>query len=182
MDYYCEICYKLINSKSKQKHLKSNIHKEFHICEYMELTIEKPNIDNVDEVFYAYIIQHIEQYDHYLIKCQFKLVFNGNHYSTWIKSNLFKEKTIISWKKYLKNVTDDFKNKGYNFSHFEEMNIMTKSNEMDMSDNFYNKHNMHAVEWKLKAMINKNKNSLNKFNETWRQPLNGKLATVEFKY
>ena len=40
----------------------------------MELTMENPNIDDIDEVFYAYFIQHNKQYDHYLIKCHFKLV------------------------------------------------------------------------------------------------------------
>ena len=29
----------------------------------MELTMENPDINNVDQVFYAYIIQHIKEYD-----------------------------------------------------------------------------------------------------------------------
>ena len=29
MDYYCEVCDKYIKPKSKYKHFKSNIHKEF---------------------------------------------------------------------------------------------------------------------------------------------------------
>ena len=41
-----------------------------------------------------------------------------------------------------------------------------------MSYDFYNKHNMHAVEWKLNAMINKNKRLTNFFNRNWRHPLN----------
>ena len=64
----------------------------------MELTIENPDINNVDEVFYVYILQLNKQYDHYFIKCHFKLVFNDNQYSTWIKSNLFGNKTMIPWK------------------------------------------------------------------------------------
>ena len=31
---------------------------------------------------------------------------------------------------------------------------------------------MSALEWKLNAMINKNKNLINKLNETWKHPLN----------
>ena len=108
MDYYCEVNDKSINSKSKYKHFKSNIHEEFDICKHMELTFENPNIDNLDEVLYPYITQHSKQYDHYLIKCHFKLVFNDNQYSVWIKSNLFNNKTMISLTKYLENVIDDF--------------------------------------------------------------------------
>ena len=64
----------------------------------MELTIENTDINKVDEVFYAYILQLKKQDDHYFIKVQFKLVFNDNQYSTWIRSNLFNNKTMISWK------------------------------------------------------------------------------------
>ena len=40
-----------------------------------------------------------------------------------------------------------------------------------MSYDFYDKHNMDAVEWKINAMVNKNKSLVNKFNDTWRHPL-----------
>ena len=70
---------------------------------------------------------------------------------------------MISWRNYLENVIDDFKNKGYKFNHIEEMNNITISNKMDMSYEFHIKHNMHAIEWKLKAMVNKNKSLINNF-------------------
>ena len=44
-----------------------------------------------------------------------------------------------------------------------------------MTYDFNIKHKMHTVEWKLNAMINKNKSLINKFNETWRPPLKRKL-------
>ena len=44
-----------------------------------------------------------------------------------------------------------------------------------MSYDFYIKHNMHAVEWKLIAMINKNKKLINKFDRNWRHAFNRKL-------
>ena len=43
------------------------------------------------------------------------------------------------------------------------MDIITIANELDMTYDFYIKHNMHAVEWNLNAMINKNKTLINKF-------------------
>ena len=147
------------------------------MCKHMELTIEILDINNVDEVFYVYVLQLNKQYSHYLINCQFQLVFNDNRYNTWIKSNLFSSKTLFSWKKYLENVINNFKNKGYNFNHFEELNIITISNEMDMSYDFYIKHNMHAIEWKLNAMINRNKSLINMFPRYWRPPLNRKIES-----
>ena len=92
MDFYCVVCDKFVNPKSKYKHLKTSSYKKFDRCEHLELTIKNPNIIDFDEVFCAYIIQLIKQYDHYLIKCHFKLVFKDNQYSTWIKSNFFNNK------------------------------------------------------------------------------------------
>ena len=40
---------------------------------------------------------------------------------------------MISWKKYLANVFDDFKKKGYNFNHIEKEIIVSMSNKMDMT-------------------------------------------------
>ena len=57
---------------------------------------------------------------------------------------------------------NNFKKKGYNFNHIEEMNLLPKSNKMDMAYDFYIKHNMSALDWKLNAMINKNKNLIKK--------------------
>ena len=101
----------LSNPKSKYKLFKSNKLKEFDKCKHMELTIDNLDINNVDEVFCVYFIQHKKQYDHYIFKCYFKLVFNDNQYSTWIRVNFFNNKTTISWKKCLENAIDDFKKK-----------------------------------------------------------------------
>ena len=40
----------------------------------MELTIENPDINKVDEVFRAYIIQQNREYDYCLIKGHFNLI------------------------------------------------------------------------------------------------------------
>ena len=44
-----------------------------------------------------------------------------------------------------------------------------------MSYDFYIKHTMHAVEWKLNAMINKNKSLIKNFDRNWTHPLNRKF-------
>ena len=42
---------------------------------------------------------------------------------------------------------------------------------------FYIKHSMPAVEWKLNAMINKNKSLINEFPRNWIHPLNEKFES-----
>ena len=46
-----------VKPQSKNKKLKAKTQKEFDKCKHMELTIENPDINNVDEVFYAYSFQ-----------------------------------------------------------------------------------------------------------------------------
>ena len=84
---------------------------------------------------------------------------------------------MTSWQKVLVNPIKDFNNEGYNYNHTAEMNIITIAKKLDMSFDFYIKHNMHAVEWKLNAMVKKNKNLINKLNRNWRHPLNKKIES-----
>ena len=62
------------------------------------------------------------------------------------------------------------------------MFIITIANKKDLSYDFSFKHNMHAVECKLNAMINRNKRLINSFNQNWRYPLNRKFDSYRFQY
>ena len=46
-----------------------------------------------------------------------------------------------------------------------------------MSYDFYIRHNLCAMEWKLKAMIIKNKSLINKIDRNWRHALNRKIKS-----
>ena len=72
--------------------------------------------------------------------------------------------TMCLWQKFLVKVNDDLKIKGYNFNHVTEMTISSLAKKMDMLYDFYIRQNMHAVEWKLNAMINKSKSLISKLN------------------
>ena len=84
---------------------------------------------------------------------------------------------MISWSNFLKKVISDFKVKGYNFNHRAEMLSIAIVTKMDISYDFYIKHNMHAVELKLNAVINKNKKLFNNSNRNWRHPLKRKTES-----
>ena len=83
--------------------------------------------------------------------------------------------TNISWSKYLREAIDSLKEEGCHFNHVAEMNIITLAHKRDMTYDFYLKHNMPAFEWKLNALINKDKNLINKFSQTWRHDINIKF-------
>ena len=77
---------------------------------------------------------------------------------------------MVSWKNFWGKAIDDYKNKGYTSNHIEEIKTITIANKMDMPYDFYFNYNMHAVEWKLFSLINKNKALISNFNRNWRHP------------
>ena len=58
-----------------------------------------------------------------------------------------------------------------------ELNTITIDNKLDMSYDFYIKHNMCALEWELKGMIKKNKLII-KLDRGKRHPLIRKISHV----
>ena len=118
---------------------------------------------------------HNKKFNHYLLKGEFKLVFNSNQDCKHIITGLIDNRTCISLSNYWRDATDSLKKEGYHFNHLAEMDIITLAHKPDMTYDFYLKHNMPAFEWKLSAMINKDKNLINKFPQDWRHPINTKF-------
>ena len=71
-----------------------------------------------------------------------------------------------------------FENRGHNFNRLAEMNNITIANKLDMSYDFSIRLNMHALEWKLNALINKSKSFINKLNRKCRNLLIRKFEDV----
>ena len=135
--------------------MKSKSHIEFDKCKHIILYLKDIDIKDVDEAFYLYIIEHNKKFDYYPVECQFKLNFNDNQYCPYVTSKLSDNKTMTSWSNFLEKIISDFKDEGYDFNHIAKMQFITIANKLDISYDFYIKHNMHAVDWKLNAMINK---------------------------
>ena len=58
MDSYCEVCLKNIKTRNKYRHLKSKSHIEFDKCKHTVLSHKDTDLNDVDEAFYSYIIEH----------------------------------------------------------------------------------------------------------------------------
>ena len=106
-----------------------------------------------------------------LLKSQFKLVSNNNQDCNYLMTVMINITTNISWSNYLRETIDNLKEEGYDFNQLAEMDIITLTHKRDMTSDFYLKHNMPAFEWKLNAMINRDKNLINKFPRIWRHPI-----------
>ena len=123
-------------------------------------------------------MEHNKKFDYYFVKCEYKLFSNDQEYCLYITSKLFDSKTMCCWQNFLKFAVDDFENKGHDFNHIEELNIITIAHKLDMSYNFYIRQNMQAVEWKLNAMINRTKKLIKIIIRNWRHSLIRKLIHV----
>ena len=113
MDYYCDVCTISIKSKSKQKPFKSNRHKEVHKCKHVILSPKDIDINNIDETFYLYIIEHNKKYDKYFAKLEFKVLFNDYQCCPYVVSKLPDIKTLIPWTCWLEEVIDGLRNKAH---------------------------------------------------------------------
>ena len=68
---------------------------------------------------------HNKKFNHYLIKGQFKLVFNNNQDFKFLITGMINNTTNISWSNYLREAIDNLKEGGYDFSHLAEMDYNT---------------------------------------------------------
>ena len=163
MSYYCGICLRVIKKKSKQSHLKSKSHKEFENYRHIILSLKNVDIKYVDEILYLCMKDHNKNFNHYLLKGQYILVFNDNQDSKYLMTDMVNNTTNVSWSNYLREAIDSLKTEGYHFDLIAEMDNIILALKRAMTYDFYLKHNMPAFERKLNAMINKDKNLI-KFN------------------
>ena len=75
-------------------------------------------------------------------------VFIDYEFCSIVISKLSDNKTMIPWKKFLKKVIDDIRDKGCTFNHIAEMQILTIAIKKDKPYDFYIKHEMCNLEWK----------------------------------
>ena len=87
---------------------------------------------------------------------------------------------MLYWKSVSKDVINEYNYKGYTFNRIDELNIITIADRRDKTYDFYIYHKMCALEWKLDAMINKNKNLINELDRSENHPLVRKFSNVPF--
>ena len=123
MSYYCNICLRDIKKQSKHSHLKSKSHKEFEIYKHLIISFKNIDIKHVDEIFNLYMKNYNKKFTQYLLKGQFKLVFN-NQDCKYLMTDMINDTTNVPWSNYLRDVISILKEEGYTFSHIAEMDII----------------------------------------------------------
>ena len=90
MDYHCDVCLNYIKPNSKYSHFKSKSHQEFDNCKHKHIILSHKDFDinDVDKAFYFYIIVHNKKFEYYLVKCEFKFVFDDYQYYPYVTSKI----------------------------------------------------------------------------------------------
>ena len=130
MNYFCEICDKTIQLKSKNIHLKSLTHIHFEKCNQKTHTIGNPDFFDIDKIFIDFITNHNKKFDLYPVICDFLLVFNN--FTPQLKPDFYHNATIINLKRYLFYSVEYFVLTGYKFLHINEMSVKTFSDKRYM--------------------------------------------------
>ena len=99
MRYYCNICLIDFKKKSKHSHIKSKSRKEFEKFKHIILSFKNIDMKDVDETLYLYMKDYNKNYNQYLLKGQFKLVFN-NKDCKYLMTDMISNTINISWSNY----------------------------------------------------------------------------------
>ena len=175
MRYYGDICLRYIIKESKHSHSKSKSHNDFEKYEHIKLSLKNVDIKDVDEILYLYMLDHNKKFNQYLIKGQYKLVFNNDQDCKYLMTHIINITTNFPWSNFLRDAISILKTEGYHFNYIAEMDIITIAHTRDMIYDFYLKNKMLAFEWKLNGMINREENLIIKFPRIWRHPINMKF-------
>ena len=68
------------------------------------------------------MIDHNKKFTQYLLKGQFKLVFN-NQDCKYLMTDMIDNTTNVSWSNYIRDAIDKLKEEGYDFNYIAEMDI-----------------------------------------------------------
>ena len=119
-----------------------------------------------------------KKYNLFLVKCDFKLIFNNDLLKPILIETYFYHTTVFNLRRYLLYKIDNFIEKGYIFSHTDEMNITTIKDKMFLTYSYYITRPMPAVEIKLNMISSKNRHLIKSINRSHIHPLIKKYSYI----
>ena len=134
-------------------------------------TIKNPNFFVIDKISNGFVTNHNKKQNLFLAKCDFKLIFNNDPLKPILIETDFYHTTLNNLRRYSLYKIDNFIEKGFIFSHLDEMNIATINDKMFMTFNLYITCPTPAVELKLNMILSKNPHLIKSFNRFHFHPL-----------
>ena len=140
-------------------------------------TIKNPSFFVIDKISNDYITNHNKRHYLFLIKYDYKIFFNKD-FSLHIETDFYHKTMKINLRSYLLYRIEDFIEKGYVFSHIDEVNNLTVDCKMYMTYDNYIIHPMHAMELKINMVVAKGPHLINSLNRSLIYPLIRKYRLI----
>ena len=116
----------------------------------------------------------------FLIKCDFKLIFNNDFSKPiHIETGFYHNTLFINLKTFLLYPIESFIEKGHTFSHIDDMNISTTNDKRYMTYEYYIQHPMPSIELKFNVNPAKNPHLINSLNRSLTHPLMKKYSHID---
>ena len=101
MDYICQVCDRsLIENSAENQHYLATSLKKNDISLYIKYTINKINLDELDNILNDHITTHNKKFNFYLISCKLVIEFDNN-FTEEVETTFFYNTEIINLKRNL---------------------------------------------------------------------------------
>ena len=169
--FYCELCDKSVNIKSKKKHINSQNHKSLTNKIIHTINIKNPNFLQIPNILQKQVDDYNKKFQFYLIFCKWKLHFSDTIID--IKSKRLYNLFPPSWnlRTFLLSKIEILENYDCRFSHISDMEIVFISIFRNMTYEYYLKMPKSMLEWSLIKKLAINPNLIKAFNINMNLPL-----------
>ena len=169
--FYCDICDKSVNIKSRKRHLNSRYHKSLSACIISKYTVKNPSFLHMQDILKKYVDDYNKKFVLYIIICKWKIHFSDIIIN--IESNRLYNINRDGWKlrSYLISKIEDQEYNGHKFSHISEMNIVFISNLRNMTYQHYLQIPKSMLEWTIIKKLANNPQLIKAFNINTYHPL-----------
>ena len=146
-DFYCDICCKNIDSKNKNKHLKSKSHLYFSSVITVKHTIEKTDLFQVEDIIKNLLIEYDRKFAIFGISCE--MIRPG------LTNSIMRTKNLAILINHYNTINEILK---HNEKEILRLNIFFTVDRRYSTYKHYLQQNKSLLEWKLSKKIHNYKN------------------------
>ena len=140
-DFYCDICYKNIDKKNKNKHLKSKSHLYFSSVITVKHTIEKTDLFQVEDIIKNLIIEYERKFVIFGISCE--MIRPG------LTNSIMRTNNLAILINHYNTINEILKHNGKEILRLPNINIFFTVHRRYSTYKHYLQQNKSLLEWKL---------------------------------
>ena len=174
--FYCALCDKSINIKSKKKHINSQSHRSLTNKIIHKINIKNPNFLQIQNILQKHVDDYNKKFDFYSIYCKWKLHFSDTIID--VKSDRLHNICPFRWnlRVMLLSKIARLENEESIFSHISDMEIVFITHWRNATYGHYLQIPKTMLEWSMIKKLDINPNLIKAFNINMYYPLTRKYG------